>query len=188
VPEKSCLSAHHPINSQVDMKIRLSEIKEGSQQITAELQSTELLLDQENFLNPIEVELNIDKGSREISINGQVQATGQYECDRCLKQFQKLYQGRFQLIVSYTSPQARRDDDNHLVITPTTNEIDLSEFIHDALLLSLPMKFLCREDCRGLCAHCGADLNKDHCQCPADPIDTRWEPLKQLLIKNTEER
>ena len=54
------------------------------------------------------------------------------------------------------------------------DQLDLRPLVRDALLLELPLAPLCREDCRGLCAECGADLNLGPCQCrPA--LDARWQ-------------
>lgn len=56
--------------------------------------------------------------------------------------------------------------------------INLSEWARDAVAELLPPKILCTPDCRGLCAQCGANLNRDHCDCQP-PVDSRWEKLKE---------
>ena len=53
-------------------------------------------------------------------------------------------------------------------------------FIEEQLQLELPMKALCREDCKGLCPQCGADRNAAPCDC-APPSESRWQPLRSLL-------
>ena len=58
--------------------------------------------------------------------------------------------------------------------------LHLDEVVRQELEASIPIKPLCRPDCAGLCPHCGADLNEEQCQC-AQPIDVRWEALRQLL-------
>jgi uncharacterized protein len=62
----------------------------------------------------------------------------------------------------------------------------LRPLVRDALLLELPLAPLCREDCRGLCAHCGADLNDGPCDC-APPRDPRWDALDVLGAGEDEE-
>lgn len=57
--------------------------------------------------------------------------------------------------------------------------LDLGPAIRDAVILSLPLAPLCDEDCKGLCAQCGADLNEASCTCKA-PIDPRWATLDLL--------
>jgi len=61
-------------------------------------------------------------------------------------------------------------------------EIDLRSDICENLLLMIPMKRLCKEDCLGLCATCGANLNLETCHCKSATIDARWEKLKNLKL------
>jgi len=60
-------------------------------------------------------------------------------------------------------------------------EIDLSPLVHEQTILALPTRPLCREDCRGLCPRCGANLNSGPCGCPADTPDPRLSVLRTLL-------
>jgi uncharacterized protein len=59
--------------------------------------------------------------------------------------------------------------------------LDLNEAIHQYILLTIPMKPLCREDCAGLCQSCGHNLNQGHCDCPIQSTDPRWSELTKLL-------
>ena len=59
--------------------------------------------------------------------------------------------------------------------------LDIEEVLRQALLLEVPLQVLCREDCAGLCATCGQDLNKRQCDCDADATDPRWDALAALL-------
>ena len=61
--------------------------------------------------------------------------------------------------------------------------IDLREMITEQIHLSLPVKPLCEENCRGLCSRCGVDLNKETCSCADGETDPRWEALKQLKVQ-----
>jgi len=60
-------------------------------------------------------------------------------------------------------------------------EIDLSPLVHEQAILALPTRPLCRDDCRGLCARCGANLNAGPCGCPAETPDPRLSVLRTLL-------
>jgi uncharacterized protein len=59
--------------------------------------------------------------------------------------------------------------------------IDTERMAVDAVILAMPIQVLCREDCRGLCAGCGADLNAGPCQCPPEEPDGRWSALRGLI-------
>ncbi len=71
------------------------------------------------------------------------------------------------------------DDASIYVIPAQSRELDLSEAIREELLLALPEYVLCRDDCRGLCAGCGNDLNTGACTCEPD-TDPRWSVLSSL--------
>ena len=71
-------------------------------------------------------------------------------------------------------------------------EIDLEQSLREQLILSLPYAPLCKENCRGLCSRCGADLNAGDCKCPPEPkdspqsdapvVDKRWAALKNVKL------
>ena len=63
--------------------------------------------------------------------------------------------------------------------------VDLAPLVHDAILLDLPLAPLCREDCRGLCPHCGIDRNDASCDCQV-PINPRWATLDELRFTDFE--
>jgi uncharacterized protein len=63
-------------------------------------------------------------------------------------------------------------------------EIDLEPPVRDAILLDLPPAPLCRDDCAGLCAQCGVDLNEQSCSCDPEPPDPRWDALRELTFDN----
>jgi uncharacterized protein len=64
-------------------------------------------------------------------------------------------------------------------------EFDLGPYVREALLLTAPDTPHCREDCRGLCAHCGVDLNEEPCRCEGREPDSRWEGLKRFKTMET---
>jgi len=68
------------------------------------------------------------------------------------------------------------DEETYLI---ADNFVDVAPLVHDAIWLDLPLAPLCREDCRGLCASCGSDLNEVSCDCQA-PRDPRWATLDGL--------
>ena len=59
--------------------------------------------------------------------------------------------------------------------------IDLKEDVREAIILAFPLKPLCRPECRGLCPHCGRNLNEEKCECREEKIDPRLAKLKELL-------
>ena len=97
-------------------------------------------------------------------------------CFRCLEE------AAVPVRVKAREYQASSGDSEELQ-TPYVAEgrLDLSSWARDAIALELPEKILCREDCAGLCAGCGADLNRDACTCGPPEPDPRFSKLKELL-------
>jgi len=58
--------------------------------------------------------------------------------------------------------------------------IDVDEIVKEQIVLAVPTRMLCREDCKGICPECGADRNKGDCNCATNDIDPRWAALKDL--------
>lgn len=66
-------------------------------------------------------------------------------------------------------------------------EIDLQKILREQIVLALPLRFLCQENCKGLCSNCGVNLNQVGCNCASkDIVDPRWEPLKNIRPKTSD--
>ena len=98
-------------------------------------------------------------------------------CDRCGEEFESLKEMDLDATVVEENPE---DDPSFFVLEG--NEIDLDEILSTLFILDMETKFLCREDCKGLCPTCGKNLNLGPCGC-RKPIDPRFAVLEQLLDK-----
>lgn len=111
------------------------------------------------------------------------------ECARCLDPVSGSFAVQFERTVAaegtLTEEQLEENVDEYAVIKD--GRLDLDEEIREELLLSFPMRFLCREDCPGLCPKCGKPRRDGDCGCPTREIDPRLAVLKQLLDKNEED-
>lgn len=136
------------------------------------------------FRDLMNVRLNIQQVREEYYCHGVVTVPVEEECSRCLEIFDTELTGELSFIIKTENAQAVMATDSAAeVVTIKVSEpvVDLNELIKEALLLSLPMKPLCSDDCKGLCANCGANLNEETCDCDVEEIDERWEGLKDLL-------
>ena len=97
-------------------------------------------------------------------------------CDRCAAQVKKENTVEVEHIL--VSQLNDTDNDNFFLLE--SMHFNLDELIREDILLSLPTKILCREDCKGLCPYCGTNLNEKQCGCKK-PVDPRLEALKQFL-------
>ena len=97
-------------------------------------------------------------------------------CDRCLAPFER--DGRFNAEhILVTSTEEESDD----LVVLDQFMLDLDDLIQADLWMDLPTKSLCRNDCRGLCPHCGKDLNEGLCGCSEKEVDPRLEALRQWI-------
>lgn len=111
-------------------------------------------------------------------VEGTIRTSGMYPCSRCLT---PVSVDRNETLSEVYGTEAELPED----VLPYNGEyIDLTETIRETLILSEPMRVLCRPDCKGLCPQCGANLNEGPCSCPTDNIDPRLEALAQLLRSN----
>lgn len=121
-----------------------------------------------------------------ISVRGQLCVRLQTQCARCLcalEQFLELEVNEECALRQLDAPQSYESHEDALQI-PILNddELDLSELIRQLVAMNIPARVLCRDDCRGLCSACGADLNEGPCGCEAPEIDPRWAGLGKLKL------
>lgn len=98
-------------------------------------------------------------------------------CDRCFVPMTK------QMKLSFAHGLATEliDEENDDYIETPDYTLELDEVVISDILLNLPSKMLCRDDCKGLCPDCGANLNEGDCGCNIQKIDPRLEALKDLI-------
>lgn len=107
---------------------------------------------------------------------GEVSTQVQVTCRRCLVPVTVDVEDAVRLL--FTEDEDI-DDPAAVILPPRAVEIDLGDAVREALILAIPEFPLCRDDCRGLCARCGADLNQGPCGCRPE-TDPRWRALKAL--------
>jgi uncharacterized protein len=165
------------------MKISLTSLSEGLHTFNFVERLAEFDLENHPNLNDeVKIRVDIEKRSPQYLLKSFVQIGGRFACDRCTREVEKSLSGEGQVI--FSSDQAMLDmseaDEIHY-LAPEAKEIDIMHDLRDTILLAIPMKLLCSEECRGLCAGCGADLNVESCHCTAPLADPRWEALRKLL-------
>jgi len=116
------------------------------------------------FVSPVLVEGEAFNRTGIVYLNYSVSFRLCHNCDRCLKGFNRDYSFQFKHIVIKDAEKA--DDDEYVL--SDGDKLDLDELVISDLLLQLPSKMLCKEDCKGLCGICGADLNVSECNCKRD--------------------
>ena len=136
---------------------------------------------------PVHLVMDVHKDKDAYRVVGTVRTRLQLECGRCLEAFEIPVDSPFEL--RYVPEVQAGADDAEREVTEddlTTSyykdeSIDLGELMHEQFVLALPMKPLCAEACKGLCVHCGTNLNKGTCDCAPQWTDPRLAALKGLL-------
>ncbi|MBI3402032.1 MAG: DUF177 domain-containing protein [Acidobacteria bacterium] len=142
---------------------------------------------------PVTLAFDIVKDKETFRLAGSVRTTLGLTCSRCLEPFTLPVDASFDLMYQ---PHAENKGEGELEIEEddlTTafyehDEIDLGQLMREQFYLSLPMKPLCRADCKGLCPSCGTNWNSATCECRREWEDPRFKALKELRIKNSELR
>ena len=163
------------------MVLDLKEVFErdgAAKTVSYELAISDIELDGGHpFSSPVQVTATASNKTDIVRLN--INADFEYDrpCDRCMKPLvtDMNYSFEHRLIASLCG-----DDDGDYIETPDYS-LELDELVISDILLELPLKFLCSDDCKGLCPKCGTDLNTSRCSCDNRVIDPRLEALRQLL-------
>jgi len=122
---------------------------------------------------PIDLDLTLERVSEGIVVRGSVRAPWRAACSRCLAPVE----GDIAVHVDELFENHPLAGETYLL---DRDVIDLEPLVRDALLLELPARPLCREDCAGLCPECGIDRNAASCECGTQELDPRWAALRSL--------
>jgi len=130
--------------------------------------------------------MDVHKDGDAYRVTGRVQTRLQLECGRCLEAFEIPVDTPFELrYVPQTEDgedgERQVEEDDLTTAFYRDETLDLSELMHEQFVLALPMKPLCADACKGLCPHCGTNLNKSSCDCAPTWEDSRLAALKGLL-------
>jgi len=122
---------------------------------------------------------------KDIRLRGRLSASLELQCARCLELAPQDIKREFELLYRPLGADAGRDE---LSVTDAEAEIGyyqgdgllLEDVLREQVLLALPLKVTCREDCKGLCPQCGKNLNQEQCSCSTEAQDPRWAALKDV--------
>ena len=165
------------------MLIKVNNLKEGAHLYNIEEPIENIGLE-EPFIDKVNIDLNLQKLHNQIILETKIQAKANFECDRCNYEFISHLGTTYKMVYLFGSNVDDGNESLNVTYLPAdASEIVLDDDIRDYALLSIPMKKLCKEDCRGLCPKCGKNLNEGNCDCNSQTVDPRWMPLKDLKNK-----
>ena len=146
--------------------------------------------DSKRLIAPTTVSVVASRRDDKVRFRGNLRTNVEALCDRCLQpltvplevDFETQYAPAGAEAVTEEVAELQADDLDFAVYEG--DSIDMDELVREQVLLTLPMRLLCREDCKGLCPTCGADLNRETCNCEQKEIDPRWAALAPLKRDN----
>ena len=138
-------------------------------------------------LSPLRISGEVRRIEGGYALEAELVYSGELECSRCLAGYAFQEDETFSLVLypragapSPAEELSRGDLDVVLYDDPV---VPLAPLAEERVQMALPMKPLCKADCKGLCPSCGKDLNLGACACTRETIDPRWEALKALKEK-----
>jgi uncharacterized protein len=142
---------------------------------------------------PVDLSLDIEKaGGGAYRVTGRAVTRLELPCSRCLEPFDVPVDARFELRYVPQAQSAAGGEEHEIREDDLTTAfyregtLDIVEMLREQFQLALPMKPLCAQSCRGLCAECGTNLNRAECGCKPSWEDPRLAPLKGLLNRQKE--
>ena len=145
------------------------------------------------FSAPIKIALRAIRIDDMIEVKGEINTLVRLPCGRCLKEYETPLKSRFDLTYTHWITDAQEDEEQGEIEISAAEmgliyfegeNINLQDGIQEQIIMAFPIKALCKENCKGLCANCGNDLNAGDCGCDRQPPDGRFAALKNLKLKD----
>lgn len=129
-----------------------------------------------------DIDINIiNIGKRNLSVDLSCQLTIDIPCDRCLQIVKTRFDINVHKDVNLNKTEEDRlnemDENDYIV----GFDLDIDKIVYNEILMDWPMKTLCKEDCRGICKKCGANLNEGDCGCDQVILDPRMEAIRDIF-------
>jgi len=139
--------------------------------------------------SPVTADFVLSHQDRDLHVDGSLAASVRFRCSRCTKEFSRPVDASFDL--SYLPQPKWADEDAEIELRYEDMEVgyyegvalDVNLMVLEQIELAMPMQFVCREDCKGLCYKCGADLNEGSCLCKNENGDSRLSVLLDFQKK-----
>jgi uncharacterized protein len=141
---------------------------------------------------PLQVRLRIVRTGTKYILDGEMRGGIKVRCDRCLEPYHFDLDSGFHLYLQATPSVQKGEtevellDEDMEVEFISGDEVDLDAVVREQVFLSLPMKNVCSESCRGLCPTCGANWNRENCDCRKEPANPAFQKLKALKTNDSE--
>ena len=162
------------------IKVTGAEVKLSS---TVGFGDAEFLGETYRFIEPLKVEGRVYNNGQSLTLEANVSGRMVTECARCLDEVEADVEFSVHELLSQREEGADEDED---IILFDGYEIELDDIIADHFLMNISGRYLCSDDCKGLCPVCGENLNHGECDCDNEYIDPRWQALADIMNQTKE--
>jgi uncharacterized protein len=162
-----------------ELHIPIAEVRQGNSHFEYHVKSVLEIREGVTFSDGIDVVAEVQIIGVDFLTDIDVCGTGKFVCDRCGKIFREKIEGKVRTLFS-AGPRLESEADEIRLLQATDRVLDITGDAADALVLAVPAKMLCDENCKGLCPVCGIDLNSQTCPCIRESPDSPWDGLKKI--------
>ena len=164
------------------MIIKISNLSDGVHNFSFD-EPVSLIGLSEPFFGNFRLDAELEKSHNQVILKAEISLNANFDCDRCNSNYNSVIYSNYKMVYLFGKEPVADNGLNITYLPIETDKINLDQELRDYSLLAIPMKKLCREDCKGLCPSCGKDLNEGKCDCSDKEIDARWLPLNELKNK-----
>ncbi len=145
------------------------------------LSDTDFLGEMYHFNEPVGIKGYISNNGKSLILKAECVGQMDTQCARCMKDI--TVPVKFEIDENLVQGVGETNEDDDVIVFEDV-EIDIDDIAANSFLMSIEGKYLCSEDCKGLCPNCGADLNDGDCGCNTDTVDPRWAALVDIMNKD----
>jgi uncharacterized protein len=176
------------------MRIEVETLTEKARPFEHTYQPEEVSLEDDlaHLASEVKVSGSARRKGEEVRLRGEIKTDVEILCDRCLAATRMPLEVEFDTGFIPQEAEAVKAENVELltedlgIAAYEGGAVDLDELVREQILLALPSRYLCREQCKGLCQKCGADLNAGQCSCEQGEVDPRWSALAGWKDKSRE--
>lgn len=159
--------------------------RESTYDVLIPADEIDLEIDNQRIVGDVAFSATITKAAAATTVTGKIKSLIEIDCDRCLEPVKTPLDIDVDLefvpVEQFSADSERELTAEDLNVDAFNGEsLDLKAIAREQILLEIPQQFFCREDCKGLCAKCGINLNLIDCNCNEGEIDPRWAALQNL--------
>ncbi len=164
------------------LKLSLLAVSRGEARVREEVPADHPMFAETgvSLATPLQVDLTARPVGDGVFVRGTLRGTVRMACRRCLEDTVRELDETVDFLFDELKEDEEEAEGEVYPLPARGDEVDLTDAVREQVLLRVPQYVLCREDCRGLCPKCGADLNTAPCDCAPDEPVSPWSALNKI--------